>query len=264
MGLLRNPNALTAGVPGIRIKPGGYPHLVSGGGPRWPQRRSSPNGRVGHVWVPSFAVVTSSSLFAVIVTGDSPAHGIPQRLPARRRALAVDGEALGRSRGGLSTKFHLAVDRHSLPMRVALTPGPVRGATRSCCRCWTESAWRAWARAGRGGAVITDKACSRPYTRQAMRRRRIRFVCPERDDQTAHRPVKGSRGGRPPGSIRIAKSTAMSWSAASTRSSSSATWPPAAPNCAACYHAELTIAAIIFWLRRIAGHPRPPGVPFGG
>src|SRR5689334_7517910 len=38
-------------------------------------------------------------------------------------ALAVDGEALGRSRGGLTSKIHLAVDGRGLPMSVILTPG---------------------------------------------------------------------------------------------------------------------------------------------
>ena len=37
--------------------------------------------------------------------------------------LAVDGEALGRSRGGLTSKIHLAVDGRGLPMSVLLTPG---------------------------------------------------------------------------------------------------------------------------------------------
>src|SRR5690242_2791505 len=37
--------------------------------------------------------------------------------------LAVHGEELGRSRGGLSTKIHLAVDGRGLPIRITLTPG---------------------------------------------------------------------------------------------------------------------------------------------
>ncbi|MEV0048821.1 IS5 family transposase [Nocardia rhamnosiphila] len=38
-------------------------------------------------------------------------------------SVAAAGEALGRSRGGLSTKIHLAVDGRGLPMRVLLTRG---------------------------------------------------------------------------------------------------------------------------------------------
>jgi hypothetical protein len=41
----------------------------------------------------------------------------------RAEALAVDGEAPGRSRGGLSTNIHLAVDGRGLPMRVLITTG---------------------------------------------------------------------------------------------------------------------------------------------
>lgn len=37
--------------------------------------------------------------------------------------LAVDGEALGRSRGGPTSRIHLAVDGRGLPMSVIPTPG---------------------------------------------------------------------------------------------------------------------------------------------
>src|SRR6185312_5222305 len=58
-----------------------------------------------------------------------------QRLGPRRRGcgtgwiedLAVDGEAPGRSRGGLTSKLHLAVDRRGLPMSIILTPGQAGG-----------------------------------------------------------------------------------------------------------------------------------------
>jgi transposase len=36
---------------------------------------------------------------------------------------ATDGEALGRCRGGLSTKVHLAVDGRGRPLSILLTPG---------------------------------------------------------------------------------------------------------------------------------------------
>jgi transposase len=114
-------------------------------------------------------------------------------------ALAVEGEGLGRSRGGLSTKIHLAVDRRGRPLRVLLTPGqagdnpqllPLLDGIRV-------------ARVGPGRPrsrpemVIADKAYSHPSTRQALRDRKIRFVSPERDDQIARRAARGSRGGRP-------------------------------------------------------------------
>ena len=46
--------------------------------------------------------------------------------------------------------------------------------------------------------VIADKAYAHPSTRAALRRRRIRFTCPEHANQIAHRTALGSRGGRPP------------------------------------------------------------------
>jgi transposase len=46
------------------------------------------------------------------------------RPPARgRRQGGRDGQALGRSRGGFSTKLHLRCDARGLPLAVVLTPG---------------------------------------------------------------------------------------------------------------------------------------------
>jgi transposase len=47
-------------------------------------------------------------------------------------------------------------------------------------------------------AVLADKAYSHPSTRQALRKRQIRLVSPERTDQIARRKAAGSHGGRPP------------------------------------------------------------------
>jgi hypothetical protein len=80
-----------------------------------------------HVVVKDDAVVRSSGRSAW-----TPPRSGPR---ARRRrpekggcstaieALAVDGEALGRSRGGLTSGVHLAVDGRGLPMAVLLTAG---------------------------------------------------------------------------------------------------------------------------------------------
>jgi transposase len=46
------------------------------------------------------------------------------RPPARgRRQGGQDGQALGRSRGGSSTKLHLRCDARGLPLAIVLTPG---------------------------------------------------------------------------------------------------------------------------------------------
>ena len=114
--------------------------------------------------------------------------------------LAIDGEALGRSRGGLTSKVHLAVDGRGRPMSVVLTPGqagdnpqllPLLDAIRV-------------PRVGRGRPrkrpehLIADRAYSHPSTRRALRRRGIGHTIPEKRDQQAHRVGRGSGGGRPP------------------------------------------------------------------
>lgn len=50
----------------------------------------------------------------------------------------------------------------------------------------------------RPDAVIADKAYSHPSTRQALRRKGIRAVIPQRSDQIGHRIGRGNKGGRPP------------------------------------------------------------------
>jgi len=97
--------------------------------------------------------------------------------------------------------------------------------------------------------VILDKAYSHPSSRQAMRRRGIRMVCPERDNQIAHRVTKGSRGGRPPAFdadlykqrnvVERCFNRLKQFRGLATRYAKRTAY----------YQAELTIAAIILWLR---------------
>lgn len=116
--------------------------------------------------------------------------------PAREAA----GQALGRSRGGLTTKVHLACDGRGLPLAVVVTPGNVNDST-----AFDEvmNALRV-PRAGAGrprrrpDAIIADKAYSSQAIRQNLRRRGIRAVIPERSDQKANRVRRGQVGGRPP------------------------------------------------------------------
>src|SRR5918998_1182082 len=54
---------------------------------------------------------------------DAGQHHDP-RPPARGRCQGgQDGQALGRSRGGFSTKLHLRCDAQGLPLAIVLTPG---------------------------------------------------------------------------------------------------------------------------------------------
>jgi transposase len=165
--------------------------------------------------------------------------------------LAVDGEGLGRSRGGLSTKIHLAVDGRGLPIRALLTPGqagdnpqlvpPLDGIH--------------VARVGPGrpltrpDTVIADKAYSHPSTRRAMRERGIRYVSPERHDQIEQRKAKDSRGGRPPMFDRDLYKRRNVVERCFNRLKQFRDLATRYAKRAAYYQAELTIAAIILWLR---------------
>lgn len=109
-------------------------------------------------------------------------------------------QALGRSRGGLTTKVHLAVDGRGLPLALVLTPGNVNDAT------MFEAVMDAVRipRAGRGrprtrpDRVLGDKAYSSRAIRAWCRRHGIATTIPERRDQQANRLRRGSQGGRPP------------------------------------------------------------------
>ena len=92
-------------------------------------------------------------------------------------ALAVDGEALGRSRGGLTRKIHLEVDGRGRPMSVILTAGQA-GDNSQLLPLLDQVAVR---RDGPGrprkrpDRVLAVKAYSHPSTRAALRRRGIAF-----------------------------------------------------------------------------------------
>jgi transposase len=165
--------------------------------------------------------------------------------------LAIDGEALGRSRGGLTSKIHLAVDGRGLPMSVILTPGQA-GDNPQLLPLLDQVA------VGRDGPgrprtrperVLADKAYSHPSTRAQLRRRQIAFTSPERSDQIARRRAKGARGGRPPAFdpdlytgrnvVERCFNRLKQFRALATRYAKRAAY----------YRTEIIIAAIVLWLR---------------
>ncbi|GII63494.1 IS5 family transposase [Sphaerisporangium krabiense] len=107
--------------------------------------------------------------------------------------------ALGRSRGGLTTKLHLITEARGLPMRLHVTGGNVV----DCSAFEAVMAGRRLARIGPGrprtrpDRLIADKDYSSRKIRTYLRRRGIQAVIPERRDQLANRRRKGGRGGRP-------------------------------------------------------------------
>jgi len=120
------------------------------------------------------------------------------------RAAEPDAEpvdhALGRSRGGLSTKIHQLVDGAGRPLVIALTAGQAG-----------DSPMLKWLLADlvvnrpgpgrprtRPDAVLGDKAYSSRENRELLRSKRVTAVIPQPSDQIAHRQRRGSAGGRPP------------------------------------------------------------------
>lgn len=115
-------------------------------------------------------------------------------------ARAAARQALGRSRGGLTTKVHLACDGRGLPLAVVVTPGNVNDSTvfdtvMGALRVPRAGAGRP---RRRPDAVLADKAYSSRAIRRGLRERNIRTVIPERADQKANRLRRGQAGGRPP------------------------------------------------------------------
>jgi transposase len=163
----------------------------------------------------------------------------------------VDGEGIGRSRGGLSSKVHLAVDGRGLPMSVILTPGqdgdnPQLIPLLEAISVRRPSGGRP---RSRPEVVLADKAYSHPSTRAALRQRGIRFTSPERADQVARRAAKGSAGGRPPAFDREEYKRRNVVERCFNRLKQFRDLATRYAKRAAYYRAELLIASAILWLR---------------
>jgi transposase len=111
-----------------------------------------------------------------------------------------EDHALGRSRGGLTTKLHLGCEQGQKPLSIVLTAGQ-RGDSPQ----FTVVLDRIRVpRLGGGAArtrpdrVLADKAYTSWANRRYLRRRGIKATIPSKADQDANRLKKGSKGGRPP------------------------------------------------------------------
>ena len=118
----------------------------------------------------------------------------------KKAADEPDDHAIGRSRGGLTTKIHALIDLRQAPLAIRLTAGqggdnpqlvPLLDDYATACRQQGEG--------GRDFRLLADKAYSHPSTRNELRSRKIKHTIPQRSDQIARRKAKGSIGGRPPG-----------------------------------------------------------------
>ena len=111
-----------------------------------------------------------------------------------------DDHALGRSRGGWSTKIHLACERQRHVLAFVLTPGqagdcPQMIAVLERIRVPRTGPGRPRTRPDR---VLGDKAYSSRANRAYLARRGIKATIPVPADQAAHRKARGSIGGRSP------------------------------------------------------------------
>ncbi|MFC5017048.1 IS5 family transposase [Streptomyces lienomycini] len=108
--------------------------------------------------------------------------------------------ALGRSRGGLTSKIHLACDGRGRPLGFVVTGGN----TNDCTRFTAVMDTIRVPRIGPGRPrvrpdhVLGDKGYSSKAIRAWLRRRSIAHTIPERADQAGNRARRGRRGGRPP------------------------------------------------------------------
>jgi transposase len=108
--------------------------------------------------------------------------------------------ALGKSRGGWTTKLHLATEQAQKPLSLVITAGqrgdsPQFQVVLGRIRVARIGGGRPRTRPDR---VLADKAYGGRGNRTYLRLRGIRCTIPEKTDQIRNRKNKGRNGGRPP------------------------------------------------------------------
>ncbi|WP_107064068.1 IS5 family transposase [Streptomyces sp. NRRL F-5635] len=160
-------------------------------------------------------------------------------------------EGLGRSRGGLTCKIHLAGEGGCRPMALLITPGQWGDAPQMI-----EVLDRVRVPRPLGGRPRTrpdhisgDKAYSSRRNRRYLRRRRIKHTIPEPKDQRANRRRKGSTGGRPAGFDRDRYRRRNEVERTINRLKNSRAVATHYDKRAYVFHGTVTAAAIRLWLR---------------
>ncbi|WP_435193092.1 IS5 family transposase [Streptomyces sp. NRRL F-5630] len=144
------------------------------------------------------------SVDSTIARAHQHAAGARKKGRSRRSLLAAStpspDHGLGRSRGGLTTKLHLAVEQGQKPLSLLVTAGqrhdsPQFRPVLEGIRVPRLGPGRPRTRPDK---VRADKAYGSRANREYLRRRGIRCTIPEKADQVRNRKKHGSRGGRPP------------------------------------------------------------------
>ena len=131
---------------------------------------------------------------------------------------------LGRSRGGLTTKVHLACEQRQKPLSAVITAGqrgdsPQFQVVLGRIRVPRAGQGRPRTRPDR---VRADKAYGSRANRAYLRRHGIRCTIPDKADQIRHRKPRAAPAAARPLSTRKTTRPAMPWNAASTASNATA------------------------------------------
>lgn len=129
------------------------------------------------------------------------ADGAGQKEPPGGLGREAADHGPGRSRGGFTTKIHLAVEQRQRPLSLLVTAGqrgdsPQFVAVLDAIRVPRTGPGRPRTRPVR---VRADTAYSSRVNREYLRRRGIRCTIPEPADQIRNGQRRGARGGRPAG-----------------------------------------------------------------
>ncbi|MGW6727989.1 IS5 family transposase [Nocardia sp. NPDC055029] len=108
---------------------------------------------------------------------------------------------IGRSRGGLATKAHLATDGNGRGLAVLVTAGQAGDSPMMPAVLDAIAVPRLFGGPPRRhpDRVLADKAYSSAANRELLGGKRIKAVIPQRSDQVANRKRCRCAGGRPPG-----------------------------------------------------------------
>lgn len=158
--------------------------------------------------------------------------------------------AIGRSRGGLTSKIHLVADGRGRPLSMVLTPGNINDTTMLAdtierIRVPGPALGRPRTRPDR---VLADKGYPSRANRAYLASRGIKSTIPDRDDQKKHRANRGSAGGRPTAFdaeiykgrnvVERSFNRLKNWRGIAMRSDKTARN----------YQAGVTVAAILIWI----------------